>query len=80
MEYIKKVDLLSSAVEVEYLGRPRLMVSVAKIGQIPAIEVVRCKECAWNYDDTYYCALHEHMVAPNAFCSHGERRNNEQVD
>ena len=40
MEYINKVDLLSAAVEVEYLGRPRLMVSVAKIGQMPSIEAV----------------------------------------
>ena len=40
MEYIKKVDLLEKAVEVEYLGRPRLMVSVAKIGQMPSIEAV----------------------------------------
>ena len=39
-EYLKKVDLLSAAVEVEYLGRPRLMVSVAKIGQMPSIEAV----------------------------------------
>ena len=40
MEYIKKVDLLSAAVEVEYLGRPRLMISAAKIGQMPSIEAV----------------------------------------
>lgn len=40
MEYIKKVDLLSAAVEVEYLGRPRMMVSVARIGQMPSIEAV----------------------------------------
>lgn len=39
-EYLKKVDLLSAAVEVEYLGRPRLMVSVARIGQMPSIEAV----------------------------------------
>lgn len=38
-EYIKKDDLLAKAVEVEYLGRPRLMVSVAQIGLMPAIEV-----------------------------------------
>lgn len=38
-EYIKKVDLLAKAVEVEYLGRPRLMVSVAQIGLMPAIEI-----------------------------------------
>jgi hypothetical protein len=40
MEYIKKIDFLNKAVEVEYLGRPRLMVSVAKIGQMPSIEAV----------------------------------------
>ena len=40
MEYIKKVDLLAAAVEVEYLGRPRMMVSVATIGKMPSIEAV----------------------------------------
>lgn len=39
-EYLKKVDLLSAAVEVEYLGRPRMMVSVATIGKMPSIEAV----------------------------------------
>ena len=40
MDYIKKVDLLAAAVEVEYLGRPRMMVSVATIGKMPSIEAV----------------------------------------
>ena len=40
MEYIKKVDLLDACVEVEYLGRPRMMVSAAKIGMMPSIEAV----------------------------------------
>ena len=40
MEYIKKVDLLNKAVEVEYLNRPRLMVSVATIGKMPSTEAV----------------------------------------
>ena len=39
-EYLKKVDLLAAAVEVEYLGRPRMMVSAAKIGMMPSIEAV----------------------------------------
>lgn len=38
MEYIKKIDLLSKAVEVEYLGRPRMMVSVAQIGEMPSVD------------------------------------------
>ena len=40
MEYLKKVDRLSAGVEVEYLGRPRMMISAAKIGQMPSIEAV----------------------------------------
>ena len=48
MEYIKKVDLLAAAVEVEYLGRPRMMVSAAKIGMMPSIEAV-----LWNTTTRY---------------------------
>lgn len=53
-EYIKKVDVLSKAVEVEYLGRMRLMVSVAQIGLMPAIELDdedskdTQTDCAWK--------------------------------
>ena len=38
-EYVKKANLLAAAVEVEYLGRPRQMVSVNKIGQLPSIDL-----------------------------------------
>ena len=47
MEYIKKVDLLSAAVEVEYLGRPRMMVSAAKIGTMPAVDVPDRPQGEW---------------------------------
>ena len=47
-EYLKKVDLLSAAVEVEYLGRPRMMVSVAKIGQMSAVEVPEVRKGKWT--------------------------------
>ena len=43
MEYLKKVDLLSAAVEVEYLGRPRMMVSAAKIGMMPGVRTKQVK-------------------------------------
>lgn len=84
-EYIKKDDLLAKAVEVEYLGRPRMMVSVAKIGQQPSIDIVRCCECKWwidnlteNDDDEAYdsCRWDWSRKIPTAddFCSYGERR------
>lgn len=38
-EYVKVVDLLDACVEVEYLGRPRMMVSASKIAQLPSIEI-----------------------------------------
>lgn len=53
MEYIKKVDLLNKAVEVEYLGRPRLMVSVAKIGQMPAVEVPEVRKGKWTEREVF---------------------------
>ena len=64
-EYIKKDDILSAAVEVEYLGRPRMMVSVAKIGQLSAIEINdseaehTCEACYYEYfdDKAYPCSM-----------------------
>ena len=47
MEYIKKVDLLDACVEVEYLGRPRMMVSAAKIGTMPAVDVPDRPQGEW---------------------------------
>lgn len=57
-EYIKKEDILSAAVEVEYLGRPRQMVSLAKIEKIPEVEAVyacnrkKCENCNPDCDFT----------------------------
>ena len=76
MEYIKKVDLLAAAVEVEYLGRPRMMVSVATIGKMPSIEIIRCRECKhWNEED-HWCNIRDSYgwdYKANDFCSYGER-------
>lgn len=80
-EYVKKIDLLSAAVEVEYLGRPRMMVSAAKIGNIPAIEVVRCKECKWQYECNNTIQITHRdgnnmslKFVPIDFCSNGEAK------
>ena len=83
-EYVKKANLLAAAVEVEYLGRPRMMVSAAKIEKIPGIDIVRCKECKKCYKDTdaltkqtvFICQRHKYefdweKVEPDGFCSYG---------
>ena len=68
-EYIKTEDILSAAVEVEYLGRPRRMVSVAKIGQMPVIKVVRCRDCRRRPS----CVTFEGIADYDGFCSMGVR-------
>ena len=62
MEYIKKVDLLNKAVEVEYLGRPRLMVSVAKIGQMPAVEVPEVRKGKWTEKTKFHNANDDPII------------------
>lgn len=75
-EYIKKVDLLNKAVEVEYLGRPRLMVSVARIGETPSIDIVRCKDCKWSDKCSRNVAMQDsyQMYETIDFCSYGCRK------
>ena len=45
---------------------------------IDAVEVVRCKDCKWLYDeiDDYCCRSHRGLVriCENSFCSYGERK------
>lgn len=78
-EYIKKEDILLAAVEVEYLNRPRMMVSVAKIGQMQTVDIVRCKECKHCYVDGEQvkfnaCELnHNKVQSDDWFCADGER-------
>ena len=71
-EYIKKDDILSAAVEVEYLGRPRMMVSVAKIGQLPAIEINN-SEAEHTCENCYYDFVHPYAY-PCSMCIMGKER------
>ena len=78
-EYVKVVDLLDACVEVEYLGRPRMMVSASKIAQLPSIEVTLCCECRYcDVDDeapSYareYCGKHRKYVTSNYSCGDGK--------
>ena len=46
---------------------------------VDAVEVVRCKDCKWLYDemDDYCCRSHRGLVriCENSFCSYGERKD-----
>lgn len=46
---------------------------------IDAVEVVRCKDCKWLYDemDDYCCRSHRGLarICENSFCSYGERKD-----
>ena len=46
---------------------------------VDAVEVVRCKDCKWLYDemDDYCCRSHRGLarICENSFCSYGERKD-----
>lgn len=78
-EYVKVVDLLDACVEVEYLGRPRMMVSASKIAQLPSVELTLCAECEYcdvdNEAPSYareYCGKHCKYVTSNYSCGDGK--------
>lgn len=49
-------------------------VAVERAPAADVVEVVRCKDCKWYS----WCSYHDKMRwKPNAFCSQGERRDNE---
>lgn len=45
---------------------------------VDAVEVVRCKDCKWLYNemDDYCCRSHRGLVriCENSYCSYGERK------
>lgn len=49
-----------------------------------AVEVVRCKDCAYYREETSYClnphcssSFYGHRVKENHYCSYGEKRDDE---
>ena len=45
------------------------------------VEVVRCKDCKWHEREIFlkgdYCNIWHHTTSLDAFCSHGERKEDE---
>lgn len=55
---------------------------IEKQPTVDAVEVVRCEHCICGLSDGWICGgpgftMPSHPTYPNAFCSYGERRNNE---
>lgn len=61
------------------------------IEEAPTVEVVRCKDCrhcikdkniigAYGYCYHFGCYAHDPMVEADAFCSYGERRDDESKE
>ena len=53
---------------------------IEKTPTIDAVEVVRCKECKYYYDNKYdrpLCELVTRTTKGNGYCSYGERREDE---
>ena len=51
---------------------------ISNVPTVDAVEVVRCKDCKWLYDemDDYCCRSHRGLVriCENSFCSYGKRK------
>ena len=67
-------------------GETTLRCVVTSIKTAPTadvVEVVRCRDCKWLYDemDDYCCRSHRGLarICENSFCSYGERRANDQT-
>jgi hypothetical protein len=51
----------------------------AKLLEVDAVEVVRCKDCKWRQQDDVkrnFCGLGDFYCGDTDFCSRGERKDN----
>ena len=90
MAYIDKDKLLQDIAETvifsvrpdrpsaELRGAKKIVDRIRNAPTADVVEVVRCKDCKWLYDemDDYCCRSHRGLarICENSFCSYGERR------
>lgn len=53
---------------------------IDRLASVDAVEVVRCKDCEYSYDEiSYLCCSHgvcvDCEVPPNFYCAEGKRRD-----
>lgn len=88
----KKIDLKLGALESDgelLIPLSAVRAAIAAAPSEDVVKVVRCKDCKYSHRtfDTfgnleygcYKMNLHKY-VSPVEFCSHGERKNDEQAD
>lgn len=58
---------------------------IDRLASVDAVEVVRCKDCEYSYDEiSYLCCSHgvcvDCEVPPNFYCAEGKRRDENAID
>ena len=56
---------------------------IDRLASVDAVEVVRCKDCEYSYDEiSYLCCSHgvcvDCEVPPNFYCAEGKRKENDE--
>ena len=52
--------------------------TIDTLKELPAINIVRCKDCKYYYHGRTQCEVHDSIgYEPNDYCSYGERREDE---
>lgn len=68
----------------EICGANKIINRIKAAPTVDAVELVRCKDCKWLYDemDDYCCRSHRGLVriCKNSFCSYGERKTDGKTD
>ena len=76
MGYIKTEEAVEALYRYGFVTKETIE---KNIGELPSIDIVRCKECRyWNTkgcrDGVGECEWAYYMTKPNDFCSYGERK------
>lgn len=63
-------------------GVQNILEAIDSAPTVDAVEVVRCKDCEYSYDEiSYLCCSHgvcfDCEVPPNFYCAEGKRKENE---
>lgn len=72
-------DLIERSAAIEALIKTpgvgnRALDKVRQLPAVDAVPVVRCEDCKWRNHDDWSCNFWEGVRIPQAYCSHGERR------
>lgn len=66
----------------EFWDEAVLVSDIINASPVDAVEVVRCKDCKWLYDEMgdYCCRSHRGLarICENSFCSYGERKDGDR--